>query len=97
MITNGFFQQTLLSLDWQIQRKWPGFANPGRAKTCKIILCNPLRIRNILEDFISGLFQILNLETILWIALGEILGIVLGALPGLTATMGIALRLKQVG
>lgn len=29
----------------------------------------------------------------LWIALGEILGIILGALPGLTATMGIALML----
>ena len=44
-----------------------------------------------MEELISGFFQIFNLETILWIALGEVLGIILGALPGLTATMGIAL------
>ncbi len=46
-----------------------------------------------MEDFIAGFFQIFNLETILWIALGETLGIILGAMPGLTATMGIALML----
>lgn len=46
-----------------------------------------------MEAFIVGFFQIFNVETILWIALGEILGIVLGALPGLTATMGVALML----
>ncbi|PIE33701.1 hypothetical protein CSA56_10255 [candidate division KSB3 bacterium] len=46
-----------------------------------------------MEEFIAGFFQIFNLETMLWLALGEILGIVLGALPGLTATMGIALML----
>jgi len=44
-----------------------------------------------LEELISGFFQIFNVGTILWIALGEVLGIILGALPGLTATMGIAL------
>ncbi len=48
---------------------------------------------NNLENFIAGFFLIFNLETILWIALGEILGIILGSLPGLTATMGIALML----
>ena len=46
-----------------------------------------------MEEFITGFFHIFNLETMLWLALGEILGIVLGALPGLTATMGIALML----
>ncbi len=46
-----------------------------------------------MEAFVAGFFQIFNVETILWIALGEILGIVLGALPGLTATMGVALML----
>jgi len=44
-----------------------------------------------LEELISGFLQIFNVETILWVALGEVLGIILGALPGLTATMGIAL------
>jgi len=44
-----------------------------------------------LEELISGFLQIFNVGTILWVALGEVLGIILGALPGLTATMGIAL------
>ena len=44
-----------------------------------------------MEELISGFLQIFNVETILWVALGEVLGIILGALPGLTATMGIAL------
>ena len=46
-----------------------------------------------MESLISGFLQIFSVETILWIALGEVLGIVLGALPGLTATMGVALML----
>jgi len=46
-----------------------------------------------LEEIISGLLQIFNIQTILWIALGSTLGIILGALPGLTATMGVALML----
>lgn len=46
-----------------------------------------------MEELVKGVFQVLNVETILWIALGEVLGIILGALPGLTATMGIALML----
>ncbi|MBW1698474.1 MAG: tripartite tricarboxylate transporter permease [Deltaproteobacteria bacterium] len=46
-----------------------------------------------MESLIAGFFQIFNVETILWIALGEVLGIILGALPGLTATMGVALML----
>lgn len=46
-----------------------------------------------MQDIASGIAQILNIQTILWIAGGEILGIILGGLPGLTATMGIALML----
>jgi len=46
-----------------------------------------------LETVITGFLEIFNIQTVLWIALGEILGIILGALPGLTATMGIALML----
>lgn len=46
-----------------------------------------------METVITGFLQIFNIQTVLWIALGEILGIILGALPGLTATMGIALML----
>ena len=44
-------------------------------------------------DFLSALSQVLTVETIFWTALGAILGIIIGALPGLTATMGIALLL----
>jgi len=44
-------------------------------------------------ELLSGIRQVFNLNTILWIALGEVLGIIIGALPGLTATMGIALLL----
>jgi putative tricarboxylic transport membrane protein len=46
-----------------------------------------------MEPFSSALSQVLTPETIFWIAIGEILGIIIGALPGLTATMGIALFL----
>jgi len=46
-----------------------------------------------LSNLLVGFLQIFNIQTILWIATGEILGIILGALPGLTATMGIALML----
>ncbi len=46
-----------------------------------------------METVITGFLEIFNIQTVLWIALGEILGIILGALPGLTATMGIALML----
>ena len=46
-----------------------------------------------MEEIISGLLQIFNVQTILWVALGATLGIILGALPGLTATMGVALML----
>lgn len=46
-----------------------------------------------MELFLSGIQQIGNITTFFWIACGSILGILLGALPGLTATMGIVLML----
>ncbi|MCE8020338.1 hypothetical protein HOP51_09500 [Halomonas sp. MCCC 1A11036] len=46
-----------------------------------------------MHDLAAGLQLILSIETLLWIAAGSILGIVLGALPGLSATMGVALML----
>ena len=44
-----------------------------------------------MDTFLQGLLQVANISTLLWMAFGSILGIILGALPGLTATMGIAL------
>ena len=44
-----------------------------------------------MDAFMQGLGMVLNVETILWCSFGSVLGIILGALPGLTATMGIAL------
>ena len=46
-----------------------------------------------MNEIIAGLDLLLNFQTLFWICVGSILGIVLGALPGLTATMGIALML----
>ncbi len=46
-----------------------------------------------MDDLLAGLALVLTFETLLWIVVGSVLGIVLGALPGLTATMGIALML----
>ncbi len=44
-----------------------------------------------MSTFLEGVALVSNLNTFLWVAFGSVLGIVLGALPGLTATMGIAL------
>ncbi len=44
-----------------------------------------------MEQFLQGLSMVSNVQTILWCAFGSVLGIILGALPGLTATMGVAL------
>lgn len=44
-----------------------------------------------MSDFLLGFSMISNLSTLFWCAFGSILGIILGALPGLTATMGVAL------
>lgn len=46
-----------------------------------------------LADLSAGLEILLTFETIAWVIVGSILGIILGALPGLTATMGLALML----
>ena len=46
-----------------------------------------------MTDILAGVDLIMTVETIVWISIGSILGIVLGALPGLTATMGVALML----
>lgn len=46
-----------------------------------------------MAEILEGLNLVLNLQTMFWIVVGSILGIVLGALPGLTATMGVALML----
>ncbi|HHT81702.1 MAG TPA: hypothetical protein GXZ69_10720 [Spirochaetales bacterium] len=46
-----------------------------------------------MEFFLEGLAQVANISTILWMMTGSILGIILGALPGLSATMGIALMM----
>jgi len=43
--------------------------------------------------FLAGLAQIANLSTLLWMSIGSVVGIILGALPGLTATMGVALMM----
>lgn len=44
-----------------------------------------------MNDFMLGVGLVAHLSTFFWCAFGSILGIILGALPGLTATMGIAL------
>lgn len=46
-----------------------------------------------MEDLLTGLAMVVNAETILWVSAGAVIGIILGALPGLTATMGVALML----
>lgn len=46
-----------------------------------------------MDLLLQGLAQIANFHTILWMAIGSVLGIIIGALPGLTATMGIALMM----
>lgn len=46
-----------------------------------------------MSDLAEALRSVLSLEVGLWIVVGDILGIIVGALPGLTATMGLALVL----
>ncbi|MGE5842610.1 MAG: tripartite tricarboxylate transporter permease, partial [Deltaproteobacteria bacterium] len=43
------------------------------------------------EQIIAEVLKTLNLEFIVLIAVGTLIGLVVGALPGLTTTMGIAL------
>lgn len=44
-----------------------------------------------MSELMEGLNMVANWGTVFWCAFGAVLGIILGALPGLTATMGIAL------
>lgn len=46
-----------------------------------------------MELVLEGLSQIANVNTILWMSIGSVIGILLGALPGLSATMGVALMM----
>ncbi len=46
-----------------------------------------------MEPLLEGLAFVLRPTTLLWIVVGDIVGIFIGALPGLTATMGLALFL----
>lgn len=46
-----------------------------------------------MEPLLKGLALVLQPTTLLWIVVGDIVGIFIGALPGLTATMGLALFL----
>lgn len=46
-----------------------------------------------MEPLLKGLAFVLQPTTLLWIVVGDIVGIFIGALPGLTATMGLALFL----
>ena len=46
-----------------------------------------------MDALIQGFAQIANISTVVWMAIGSVVGIILGALPGLSATMGIALMM----
>lgn len=46
-----------------------------------------------MEPLIQGMAFVLQPHTLLWIVVGDIVGIFIGAMPGLTATMGLALFL----
>lgn len=47
----------------------------------------------MVEQLISGLGMVLMPENLLWAALGVVLGMILGSIPGLTDNMGIVLML----
>lgn len=47
----------------------------------------------MLETLGTAFTAVFSLSSLLWISLGTIMGITIGALPGLTATMGIAIML----
>jgi putative tricarboxylic transport membrane protein len=46
-----------------------------------------------MDPVLKGLVFVLQPTTLLWIAIGDIVGLIMGSLPGLTATMGLALFL----
>ncbi|MBT4263380.1 MAG: C4-dicarboxylate ABC transporter permease, partial [Deltaproteobacteria bacterium] len=43
------------------------------------------------DSIFIGLEQVFHLQNIIFLTLGVFMGIIFGALPGLTATMGLAL------
>ena len=43
------------------------------------------------EDLLSAAFVVLNWKTLISISAGTIVGLMIGAIPGLSATMGMAL------
>jgi len=45
------------------------------------------------ETLGTAIAAVFNFSALLWISIGTVLGIVVGALPGLTTTMGIAIML----
>ena len=47
----------MLLLDWQIQRTWPGFANPGRAETCEEIAVTK---HNWYQKQVTEVFELLD-------------------------------------
>ena len=47
-------------------------------------------IHNIFALYTEGLHLVLRPEVILWLLLGTFAGVAIGALPGLSATMGLA-------
>lgn len=47
------------------------------------------------EHFMPALATVFQLSSLLWISFGVVIGITVGALPGLTATMGIAIMLPM--
>ena len=49
----------------------------------------------MLDMIINGFIDIFTFINLLWIIFGTLLGIVIGAIPGLTATMGVALLLPM--
>lgn len=44
-----------------------------------------------MNEFLQGVGLVAHISTFFWCGFGAVLGIILGAMPGLTATMGIAL------
>ena len=45
----------------------------------------------MLEDLLSAAILVFNWQTLIAISLGTIVGLMIGAIPGLSATMGMAL------
>ena len=44
-----------------------------------------------MENFVAGFMALMNFNTILFMLIGTVAGLIIGALPGLTGNMAIAL------